>query len=226
MNRHLPTKVNRSGVEAAIGAVIGTVIVGLCLIIWLASTNDVPSPRVTLSSVVKIESSSGWGSGVAIGNYVVDGSHHTLILTAAHVVDADRIVKLHIGAAVYTGYVLKTDKSLDLALIETTHDLPTVPLSKHPRFGDQVWAVGFPIADGEAITGGYLSTEIGGLIEASAPIWPGNSGGALFVFHHGRFELAGIIDSARLLPFGFGVALVSTDEYSVGVAKIRKFLAS
>ena len=184
-----------------------------------------PPPSGLLASIVKIEAATGWGSGVAIDHYkVADTSPHTLIITAAHVVDDDVAVKLHIGASVVTGRVLKRDKDADLALIETSAWLPVIPLATDLQVGEPAWVIGFPMASGEIITTGFLSTVEKGGIEASASVYPGNSGGALIVYHKG-YQLAGVVDSLAIIPTSpFSVTLAATVEYSVPLDKIRSFI--
>jgi len=138
--------------------------------------------------------SSGVGSG-----FIFDASG--LILTNQHVVEGgDGIVVTLQDGSELRGSVIATDTEHDLAVVkvETTGDLPTVPIGDASalRVGQLVVAIGSPLGTfTESVTSGILSatgrtievgsamsrrtTSMSGLLQTDAAINSGNSGGPL-----------------------------------------------
>ncbi len=110
-----------------------------------------------------------------------------LLLTAAHVVSGTTTVRLSIdgrgvGPTSVSAEVLLTDEALDVAVLSAP-DLRKgggIALSTTlPLAGDTVYAIGAPI-DGLVLSRGQIVTSRNsGLIAASTPVDPGNSGGPL-----------------------------------------------
>lgn len=110
-----------------------------------------------------------------------------LLLTAAHVVSGTTTVRLSIdgrgvGPTSVLAKVVLTDEVLDVAVLSAP-DLPKgggIALSTIlPIAGDTVYAIGAPI-DGLVLSRGQIVTSRStGLIAASTPVDPGNSGGPL-----------------------------------------------
>ena len=110
-----------------------------------------------------------------------------LLLTAAHVVSGTSMVRLSIdgrgkGPTSVLATVVLTDEALDVAVLSAP-DLPAgsgISLSTTvPVAGDTVYAIGAPI-DGLVLSRGQIVTSRSpGLIAASTPVDPGNSGGPL-----------------------------------------------
>ncbi len=141
----------------------------------------------------------GAGSGVIISE---DG----LILTNNHVVEgAQNITVTLVDGRQFKAAVLGTDSATDVALIQIEAEgLAPVVLadSSEIQVGDFCLAIGNPTGElGGTVTDGIISAlereiTIQGtpmtLIQMSAPVNPGNSGGGLF---NSRGELVGIVNA-------------------------------
>jgi serine protease Do len=132
-------------------------------------------------------SQSGVGSGFLIRS-------NGLILTNDHVVAGASSVQVRVNGYKerFTGTVVGTDYSLDLALvkIQPPKPLPTLPLATGPApIGSWVVAIGAPEGLYNTVTVGVISASgrsftLSGrhytdLLQTDAPINPGNSGGPL-----------------------------------------------
>ena len=135
--------------------------------------------------VVQIINGGGSGSG-----FIIDSGG--LIVTNEHVVGNARSVTVwHIDGRRYDADVLERDASADLALLQIdandSFDSIAVGDSTTVRVGDEVLALGFPLADeigtNLTVTRGIVSStrNVAGidLLQTDAAINPGNSGGPL-----------------------------------------------
>ena len=173
--------------------------------------------------VVQIAAGSGSGSG-----FIVDPNG--LVVTNEHVVEGARRVEIWLtNGRRYDGDVLERDAIADLALVQIdSEDQFSVIAIGNPdrvRVGDEVLALGFPLADkiGSSLTvtrGIISSTRTLGdveLLQTDAAINPGNSGGPL-VNRDG--EIIGIntsrieeTDSGRPVSgIGFAVSVVELER--------------
>lgn len=145
--------------------------------------------------VVTVETADGHGSGCIIS---ADG----YLVTNAHVVGAEEMVKVHMADGVEAkGKVLRVNPEMDLALVKVDVDgLSAFPLPSAATadLGVDVFAIGTP-ADkelGQSITKGIISgrRKIEGhtLLQTDVSINGGNSGGAL-VARSG--QLVGIVNA-------------------------------
>ena len=136
-------------------------------------------------SVVQIEAGGGNGSGFIISS---DG----LVVTNEHVVSSARTVTVWLAnGRRYNGNVLERNASADLAVVKidgnVSFDDIVVGDPAKARVGDEVLALGFPLADrigsNLTVTRGIISStrEVAGvnLFQTDAAINPGNSGGPL-----------------------------------------------
>lgn len=152
-------------------------------------------------AVVTIRAGQGSGSGSIV-------SSEGLILTNEHVVRTSRSGQVSVrttNGKTYTGIVIATDRSNDLALVrlvDTGGDrFPTVPLASSDgiRVGQQVFAIGSPFGLSGTFTRGILSrVDRNGDLQTDAALNPGNSGGPLL---NSRGELIGV-NKAILSPDG------------------------
>lgn len=141
---------------------------------------------------------SGAGSGVVISS---DG----YILTCAHVVSGASNITVTIGDTDYPATVVGEDDTSDVAVlkIDATDLTPaTVGNSDSLAVGESVLAVGNPLGElGGTVTDGIISAldrevTVEGknmtLLQTSAAVSPGNSGGGLF---NEKGELVGIVNA-------------------------------
>ncbi len=146
-------------------------------------------------SVVKVESSTGLGSGVIIDarGYIVTNYHVVISGNGAPRADSPYTVTLADGHA-YQARIAGTDAPDDLAVLKiSAPNLKAMPFAdvKTLQAGELVLAVGNPLGYAQSVTMGIVSTPkrtviengpaafIPDMIQTSAPINPGNSGGAL-----------------------------------------------
>ena len=138
-------------------------------------------------AVVRIQSSSGTGSGVIFETQGQTG----YIITNHHVVEGSAQVTVTVNdSANYTGSVLGTDQVRDLAMVSICCGrFKSLPFGNAAILqpGDEVVAMGYPLGlPGEAtITRGivsavrYAPAYRGDVIQTDAAINPGNSGGPM-----------------------------------------------
>ena len=110
-----------------------------------------------------------------------------LAVTNAHVVTGCRRIRVEAGGQAGTVHLLATDRANDLALLATgLHPGAVAPLRLTSQQGDAVAVYGFPLAGllapGGNITFGNITALAGpaddsSLLQISAPVQPGNSGG-------------------------------------------------
>ena len=137
------------------------------------------------ASVVQIIAGGSSGSGFIVGT---DG----LVVTNEHVVDNASTVRIWLtNGQSYEGDVLERDTTSDLALVKIggnqQFEAITVGDPNSVRVGDEVLALGFPLADrignDLTVTRGIVSSKRkeGGVeqFQTDAAINPGNSGGPL-----------------------------------------------
>lgn len=141
------------------------------------------------SGIVRIEVQDCSGSGVGTGFLVGP----RLVATVDHVVGGAQTITLkQSGKVVALGTVIGSDSARDLALVRTDrvvagHHFTLV--SRKPRLGEDVAAIGFPLALPLTVTRGSISgmdrtIPIDGikrrsLVQTDAAVNPGNSGGPL-----------------------------------------------
>jgi S1-C subfamily serine protease len=149
----------------------------------LSSTGVRPLARRVLASVYTIE--SGQELGTAWVAWTSLGSSY--LITANHVVSdaravGDSQVTLKQKNASYSGTVIRTDETNDLALVKTQAHLGA-PLWQRPQLdvapvvGDQLVLVGSPYGLEGTVTEGVVSRVTYDSIQTDAAANPGNSGG-------------------------------------------------
>ncbi len=158
--------------------------------------NDVE--MASLKSLIGADKPSSTGTGFFI-------SEAGVLATAAHVVEECLFVEVQQKNSVLPGHVDHSSVLLDLAVINTDFaPLKYVKLSEadKPALGKQVFVTGYPLS---GILSSYPSLTVGNISSAgglkgsknhfqfSAPVQPGNSGGAI-VDYQGR--LVGVVSSS------------------------------
>ena len=147
------------------------------------------------ASVVQIVAGGSSGSGFIVGT-------NGLVVTNEHLVDNARTVRVWLtNGRSYEADVLEQDATSDLALVKIggNQRFEAIPVGDpgRVRVGDEVLALGFPLADrignNLTVTRGIVSskrTENGAdLLQTDAAINPGNSGGPLV---NGSGEVIGV----------------------------------
>jgi len=144
-------------------------------------------------SVVRIETDEGSGTGFLVGT-------HGEVVTNAHVIqDASQAVAtFHDGHAVVVLGCLMVAKDNDLAVLKLDGSTrrPPPPLKLYaglPEQGEKVFAYGNPLGLSDTVSDGIVSAvrvfNDHVLIQHTAPISPGNSGGPLL---NARGEVVGV----------------------------------
>ncbi len=136
-------------------------------------------PEVIYNSIVVVYTDNGIGSGFAVDK--------NTIITNAHVVDYFTTVSVKLyNNKICSGKVIKTDKDIDLALIQVDESLTPLTLGSENdiSIGEEVYAIGAPKDIPYTMTKGIISAknrEIGDYdyIQIDASINEGNSGGPL-----------------------------------------------
>jgi len=132
------------------------------------------------ASVYTIDTPEGLGSG-----WVVSSSGGTSgIITDYHVIASvwtargAKTVQVVQNGTTLTGTIAKVDQGDDLALITVPATLTAlVTATTNAMVGDEVLVVGSPLGLSGTVANGIVSSFRNGLIQFSAPISPGDSGG-------------------------------------------------
>lgn len=189
------------------GLLCSTASAATLVVIDLADMVDELSPSVVevftetkqVSSWFQEYVTEGAGSGVVLTE---DG----YIVTNHHVIDGASAIKVRLSSGqTYTAILTGTDEKTDLAVIKiNASGLTAAKLadSSSVRVGDLVIAIGNPLGElGGTVTEGIISAKdrevtIEGesmtLLQTSAAVNPGNSGGGLFNLDG---ELAGVVNA-------------------------------
>ncbi|HEX3568040.1 MAG TPA: trypsin-like peptidase domain-containing protein [Acidimicrobiales bacterium] len=132
------------------------------------------------ASVYTINTPEGLGTGWVVSS--ANGS--SSLVTDYHVVDSvwtasgAKTVQVDQNSTNLTGTITKVDEGDDLALITVKASLtPLVRATVSAMIGDEVLVVGSPLGLSGTVANGIVSSFRNGLIQFSAPISPGDSGG-------------------------------------------------
>lgn len=189
------------------GLLCGTASAATLVVIDLADVVDGAAPSVVevftetkqVSSWFQEYVTEGAGSGVVLSE---DG----YIVTNHHVIDGANTIKVRLSdGQTYTATLTGADEKTDLAVIKiSASGLTAAKLadSSAARVGDFVIAIGNPLGElGGTVTEGIISAKdreitIDGetmtLLQTSAAVNPGNSGGGLFDLNG---ELVGVVNA-------------------------------
>ncbi|MFG1345567.1 serine protease [Xanthobacter autotrophicus DSM 431] len=127
------------------------------------------------------------GTSSGTGFFVSDSGH---VLTNFHVIEGCKVVEItRPGSVAEKVVVIARDQTNDLALLKAATGPAAVPaIGSRTRIGDSIYVYGFPLA-GLLSSGGNFTignvTATSGLnddsrmVQISAPVQPGNSGGPL-----------------------------------------------
>jgi S1-C subfamily serine protease len=149
---------------------------------------------------VRITTSESIGSGVIIHHKDTKDTKEIYILTAGHVVGNAALVNVELfnSTESLSAFVVSTDTDKDLALLcihnssFITHNYCArlAPKNYVPYIFTPVWVIGCSLGLVPRPTAGEITATIGPDWEMNASIWPGNSGGGVFL--KGTHELIGI----------------------------------
>lgn len=146
-------------------------------------------------SVVRINVSDGFGNGLALGSGVV--IDRGVVITNCHVALAGPRLDIRYLDQQYSASILTADERHDLCKLSVLGlSAPNVTMDKVAslKVGQKVYAIGSPQGLDLTLSDGMISSlrqePIGTLIQTSAPVSPGSSGGGLFTE---QGTLAGII---------------------------------
>jgi len=135
--------------------------------------------------VVIVEALSGEGSVAAFGSGVVVDSDR--VVTNNHVVQEGSSFRVRHGARTWLATIIRVDSDHDLSLLKAEGlDAPAVPMrdSSGLAVGERVYAIGAPEGLELTLSEGLISAlrgyREGRLIQTSAAISRGSSGGGLF----------------------------------------------
>lgn len=173
------------------------------------------------------------GSGIVVAPGRVATNYHVIA-------DASRI-SVRQGSTSYEASVERSDPAHDLALLRVDGlDAPVVAFGGTVRIGQSVYAVGSPrgleLSLSEGIVSSLRSSEDGQVIQTTAPISPGSSGGGLFD-EEGRLvglttaqavegqNLNFAIPTAWLLRLGIAVVPETTELRATATAPLPAAIA-
>lgn len=129
-------------------------------------------------------------------------------------------------AAMRLALVLKVDAGHDLALL-IDPDAPPHPAawvaSTPPSVGEPIDIVGHPAGLEWTYCHGWVAASRGDLLQVSAPVFFGNSGGGAFARDG---SLVGIAHTLQVARFGPSRVLVPDVAFFVGVDAMREFLGA
>ena len=173
---------------------------------------DRVAPSVVAVEIQRGDKMAGAGSGFVIAP---DG----FVLTNHHVIHNTNGVRVHLGdGRSLTAQVVGSDASTDLALVRTHAtdlEFSTLGSTEKLRVGQLVIAIGNPLGFSETVSAGIVSAKgrglrsvdgrlIDNIIQHTAPLNPGNSGGPLLNSNH---EVVGINTAIIASAQGIGFAI-------------------
>ena len=166
----------------------------LCLASWSGfstvwAQDNLPAMVKKISpAVVVVETQKGNKRGLGTGFFINSQGH---IVTNYHVIlgAEQAFVKTQEGRRYPVKRILAENKEADLALIAA--DIPTSAVTpvevtgKLPEVGEKIYVIGHPMGLEKTVSEGIVSAirklpKLGDIIQITAPISPGSSGGPVF----------------------------------------------
>lgn len=191
------------------------------------------------SQLVMAEPSCDWpdeGALEAILPIATDhGSHASgvvfapnKVLTAAHAVRGAGRFFVKVDEGFQLANLVLIDHQADLAVLEvnTAGIKPLAFTHTEPNELQPVWAVGFPRAQGIAMSSGVFQRNRSGDLHTSAPIDSGQSGGGLLTCSQGSYQLLGMLRGYGAYLSGDRYVKLENHSVSVAVATIERFVGS
>ena len=175
--------------------------------------------RRTLSTIVAITTDRSANASAVV---VADNR----VLTAAHAVRGAGHFFVRLGEVYRSADLVKIDHGLDLAVLAVdTGPLEPLPILRiAPAPSAPVWAAGYPGAQAMALSRGEIKSAGNGVLNSSATIDLGQSGGGLLSCIHGNWFLAGMLRGFGVYQEGAHLIKVQHLSMSVAGAVIKDFL--
>ena len=137
-------------------------------------------------SVAKVLVSDSSGNPVGSGSGVVVGPRE--VITNCHVAKMGKQLELNIADTTIPATILKADEKYDLCLLRAEVTSKAIPIAHLDQVhtAQKVYAIGAPqgleltISEGIVSSLREMSDDTGTVIQTTAPISPGSSGGGLF----------------------------------------------
>jgi TPR repeat protein len=188
-------------------------------------------PAGSDSSPVAIAESRPESSGTAF--FITDDGY---LITNGHVIGESMQVRVVTAAGILPAKVVKVDAGNDLALLKAEGTFVALPVvaSRATKLGGTVFTVGFPNLGLQGFAPKLSRGEIGSLagpqddpryFQISAPVQPGNSGGALVDEHGNVIGVVAAKLSAKEALLASG-ALPENVNYAVKSSFLLGFLES
>lgn len=173
------------------------------------------------NGVVRIETTSCDGKATGTGFLLSP----TLVATVAHVVNGARNVVVRTATGSTTGTVVGINPARELALVQVA-----TPIEGHifqlaksdPKVGDDVAAIGYPLAGPQSFTKGTVSglgrtitvegTKLDDVLQTDTPLNPGNSGGPIMTVDG---TVVGLDEAGNVDAQNLNYAIPATDAADV-----------
>lgn len=163
------------------------------------------------SSIVKINTEFGCGSGTIIGKEPQEEKFLYYVLTAFHLINSHASEENKISSrefsflltsyndkeeivGVNNGTLFSSDENLDLMIITflSTRDFTVAKISTNYELMKEVYSCTCQLAELPAVTKGIISRLTGHFIISDAQMSPGSSGGGLFIKQGNEYYLIGV----------------------------------
>lgn len=198
---------------------------------------DAALPSIVTVQVENRDGGTGQGTG-----FVID--ERGIVATSLHVIDDAELVEVrsHDGRVMRIDKMVGADPRGDLALLVLPRrGLPSLELRAEPpvRAGERVVVIGHSLGFRETVSDGLVSAVRGRsdlpLIQTSAPISPGNSGGPMLdadgrvigvvrskIVGHGAEGLAFAVGARRLLELQASERVFDLADWVDGRVEVRR----
>lgn len=184
------------------------------------SARDIAGVAFKSVALLEMKDSNGQPLSLGSGFFVSDG----MVATNAHVIEGASSGTAKLVGDTHTLQILGTiavDRHADLALLKVNSAAPSLVLgaSASPSVGDKVYVVGNPLGlEGtfsEGIISGVRKVDADSILQMTAPISPGSSGGPVM-------DSSGAVIGVAVATFQYGQNL----NLAVPVSYLSALLAS
>lgn len=207
------------------GTIIKTGALLLLTMLWSARAIAVPDCEwpddKALEAILPVATDHGsHASGV-----VVAKNH---VLTAAHAIEGGGQFFVRVANGFRAAKLIVIDHRADLAVLSVdTGTIQPLPVAwSEPTEQQQVWAVGFPRAQGKTTSAGIFQRNRQGALHTSAPIDSGQSGGGLLTCEQGSYHLLGMLRGYGAYLSGDHYVKLQNHSVSVAAATIHRFIGT